>query len=75
MRSIVMVFDVAATLGGVAFINLRGGSISTLRDVGRGGGKTSWQLAGHNRGELANHGKMLELGAGRCWDRSSKLFE
>ncbi len=39
---IIMVFDVFATLGGVAIATLRGGSVSTLEDVGRGGGKSSW---------------------------------
>jgi hypothetical protein len=37
-----MVFDVVATLGGVAITTLGGGSVSTLRDVGRGAGKLSW---------------------------------
>jgi hypothetical protein len=37
-----MVFDVGASLGGVAIATLRGGSDSTLEDVGRGGGKLSW---------------------------------
>jgi hypothetical protein len=37
-----MVFDVVATLGGVAITTLGGGSISNLGDVGRGGGKPSW---------------------------------
>ncbi len=39
---IVMVFDVVATLGGVAITTLRGGSVSTLGDVGRVGEKSSW---------------------------------
>jgi hypothetical protein len=38
---IVMVFDVVATLGGVAIATLGGGSVSTLGDVGRCGGKSS----------------------------------
>ena len=42
MRSVVMVFDVVATLGGVAIATLGGGSVSTLGNVGRGGGKSSW---------------------------------
>ncbi len=42
MRGVVMVFDVVATLGGVAIATLRGGSVSTLGDVGRGCGKSSW---------------------------------
>jgi hypothetical protein len=42
VRGIVMVFDVVATLGGVAIATLGGGSDSTLGDVGRGGGKSSW---------------------------------
>jgi hypothetical protein len=42
MHSIVMVFDVVATLGSVAIATLGDGSVSTLRDVGRGGGKMSW---------------------------------
>jgi hypothetical protein len=42
MRSIVMVFDVVATLGGVAIANLGGRSVSTFGDVGRGGGKSCW---------------------------------
>ncbi len=37
-----MVFDVVAILGGVAIATLGGGSVSTLRNVGRGGGKSSW---------------------------------
>jgi hypothetical protein len=42
VRGVVMVFDVVATLGDVAIANLGGGSVSTLRDVERGGGKLSW---------------------------------
>jgi hypothetical protein len=42
VHGVVMVFDVVATLGGVAIATLVGGSVSTLRDVGRGGGKSSW---------------------------------
>jgi hypothetical protein len=42
MHGIMMVFDVAATLGGVAIATLGGGSVSTLGDVGRGGGILSW---------------------------------
>ena len=42
MHGIMMVFDVAATLGGVAIATFGGGSVSTLRDVERGGGKLSW---------------------------------
>ncbi len=53
LRSVVMVFDVVATLGGVAITTLGGGSVSTLGDVGRGGKKLglpdiiveSWQIA------------------------------
>jgi hypothetical protein len=41
MRSIVVVFDVVATLRGSAIANLGGGSVSTLGDVGKGGGKSS----------------------------------
>jgi hypothetical protein len=37
-----MVFDVIATLGGVAIATLGGGSVSTLGDAGRGGGTLSW---------------------------------
>ncbi len=37
-----MVFEVVATLGGVAIATLRGGAVSTLGDVGRGGKKLSW---------------------------------
>jgi hypothetical protein len=37
-----MVFDVVATLGGVAIATLGGGSVSTLGDIGRGGEKSSW---------------------------------
>ncbi len=37
-----MVFDVVATLRGVAIATLGGGSVSTLGDVRRGGGKLSW---------------------------------
>ncbi len=33
------------------------------------------ELAGHNHGELANCGNMLELGAGHGQDCLSKLFE
>ncbi len=40
--SVLMVFDVVATLRGVAVATLGGGSVSTLGDVGRGGGKLSW---------------------------------
>ena len=42
VRGIVMVFDVVATLRGVAIATLGGGSVSTLGDVGRSGGKLSW---------------------------------
>ncbi len=42
VRGVVMVFDVAATLGGVAITTLGGRSVSTLGDVGRGGVKLSW---------------------------------
>ena len=42
VHSIVMAFDVVATLRGVPIATLGGGSVSTLRDVGRGGGKLSW---------------------------------
>jgi hypothetical protein len=41
MPRIVMVFDVVATPGEVAIATLRGGSVSTLRDVEQGGGKSS----------------------------------
>jgi hypothetical protein len=37
-----MVFDVVSTLGVVAIPTIGGGSVSTLGDVGRGGGQTSW---------------------------------
>jgi hypothetical protein len=39
---VVMVFDVIATLRGAAIGTLGGGAISTLRDVGREGGESSW---------------------------------
>ncbi len=42
MQCVVMVFDVSATLGGVAIATLGGGSVSTLGVVGRGGGISSW---------------------------------
>jgi hypothetical protein len=42
VHGVMMVFDVVATLGGVAIATLRGGSVSTLRDVGKGGGKLGW---------------------------------
>ncbi len=53
VHGVVMEFDVVATLGGVATSILGGGPVSTLRDVGRGGGKLSfldiivesWQIA------------------------------
>jgi hypothetical protein len=41
MRGDMMVFDVVAPLRGVAIATLGGGSVSTLGDVGRGGGKLS----------------------------------
>jgi hypothetical protein len=41
-HGVVMVFDVVATLGGVAIATLKGESVSTLGDVGRGGEKLSW---------------------------------
>jgi hypothetical protein len=68
-----MVFDVVATFGSAATATLGGGAVSPLGDVGRGG----WgiRLDGHNCGELANCGKMLELGAGHSQDHTSKLFE
>jgi hypothetical protein len=37
-----MVFDVVVTIGGVAITTLRGGSVSTLGNVGRGGVQSSW---------------------------------
>ncbi len=42
VHGIVMVFNVVATLGGVAIATLGGGSDSTIGDVGRGGEKSSW---------------------------------
>jgi hypothetical protein len=39
VRSIVMVFDIVATLGGAATTTLGGGAVSTLGDVGREGGE------------------------------------
>jgi hypothetical protein len=42
VRGIVIVFDVVATLGGVAIATLGGQSVSTLGDVGRDDGKSSW---------------------------------
>jgi hypothetical protein len=75
VHSIVMVFDVVATLGGVAIAILGGGSVSTLGDVGRGGGKLSWPDIIVKSWQIANSGKMLELGTGRSWDRLSKLFK
>jgi hypothetical protein len=46
VRGIVMVFDVVATLGGVAIATFGGGSVSTLRDLGRGGASEEpiWDL-------------------------------
>jgi hypothetical protein len=41
VHGVVMVFDVVATLGGVAIATLGGESVSTLGDAGRGGGKSS----------------------------------
>jgi hypothetical protein len=37
-----MVFDVVATLGGAATAIFGGGAVSTLGDVGRGGGALGW---------------------------------
>jgi hypothetical protein len=42
VSGVAMVFDVVATLGGVAIPTLGGGADSTLGDVGRGGEKLSW---------------------------------
>ena len=42
MHGVVMVLDVVATLGGAATTALGGGAVSTLGDVGRGGGASGW---------------------------------
>jgi hypothetical protein len=77
-----MVFDFVVALGGVAIATLRGRSVSTLGDVGRGGGKSSWPDIIMESWRIAARCLSLVLaivGIVRlsCWKRSaaaSKVF-